>query len=314
MTESGFWVTPFSYIGIIMIVFQTPRKVKSSYNIFKDFDYYLPDIKGLFILLALLVAGALIGNLVSMAFTMIPGGEKYMMLVSYPVMFIPALIYAAGKSKVSRDFDIVRPIPVDRNGFGRIGGFGLAVMCIIVTLAAGFAVDPLSGLLPPTPEWFDKLNEQMLTGTPLLATLVSVSVFAPLFEEWLCRGLVLRGLLSRMKPVWAMVISSAFFALIHMNPWQALPAFLLGMLFAFVYYRTGSLKLTMLMHCTNNTFAALLGQNEAFREMSSYSEILTVWQYVTAIAAGIFIIAVFVMILRRNGSHAAFQEAVGEEQ
>ena len=76
----------------------------------------------------------------------------------------------------------------------------------------------------------------------------------------------------------------------------------LGMLFAYVYYRTGSLKLTMLMHCTNNTFAALLGQNDALREMSSYSEIMTVWQYVTLVSAGVFLTVLFLVILRKNTS------------
>lgn len=279
------------------------RKIRNSYNLLGMFDWYLPDVKGVFILLALLLAGALIGNFVTAALLLLPGGEglsSYSMLIAYPVMFIPAMLYAAGKSRTNHDFDLEKPVAVDGNDFGKLGFPLLAVMVVIVTLAAGFVTDPLSKLLPPTPEWFDNMTEQMLVGTPLWATLLSVSVFAPLFEEWLCRGLVLRGLLQRMKPGWAMAISSLFFALIHLNPWQALPAFVLGMLFAYVYYRTGSLKLTMLMHCTNNTFAALVGQNEKFREMSSYSEIMEPWQYVTLVIAGIFIIAVFILILRKS--------------
>ena len=178
------------------------------------------------------------------------------------------------------------------------------------TIAAGFVTDPLSKLLPPTPEWFDRLNEQMLVGTPLWVTLISVSVFAPLFEEWLCRGLILRGLLKRMRPVWAMAISSLFFAFIHLNPWQALPAFILGMIFACVYYRTGSLKLTMLMHSTNNTFAALLGQNDTLREMSSYSELMSAWQYAVLVAAGIFITVLFLVILWKNTAAGQSQEGL----
>ena len=189
-----------------MGIFTPQRKIKSSYNLLKDFDYYLPDIKGLFILLALLIAGALLGNLVTAGLMLLPGGEglmSYSMLLSYPVMFIPAMLYAASKSKFNRDFDMERPVPVDQDKFG-IGGFlGLAAAVVIVTIAAGFVTDPLSKLLPPTPEWFDRLNEQMLVGTPLWATLLSVSVFAPLFEEWLCRGMILRGLLQRMKPVFS---------------------------------------------------------------------------------------------------------------
>lgn len=287
-----------------MSIFSPKRKVKASYNLMSDFNWYLPDIKGMFILLALLLAGALIANFVTAALMLVPGwaesGGDYMLLISYPIMFIPPLLYASGRSKFNRDFDMTEAVPLDGNNFGKTGFWGLAVMSVIATIAAGIVMDPLSMLLPPTPEWFDKLNEQMLTGTPLWATLLSVSVFAPLFEEWLCRGLVLRGLLRKMKPVWAMIISSLFFAFIHLNPWQALPAFILGMLFAYVYYRTGSLKLTMLMHCTNNTFAALAGQNEAFREMSSYSEFMAAWQYVTLIAAGLFLTALFIAILRKT--------------
>ena len=288
----------------MMNILSPKRKIRSSYNLMSDFDYYIPNIREMFILLIMLLAGALIGNAVIAAITCIPGGKEltgeYTLLLSYPIMFIPAMLYAATRSKFNRDFDVTERVPLDGNNFGKPGLAVLMLMCVIVTVAAGFITDPLSMLLPETPEWFDRLNEQMLTGTPLWATLLSVSVFAPLFEEWLCRGLVLRGLLQRMKPGWAMVISSLFFAVIHLNPWQALPAFVIGMLFAYVYYRTGSLKLTMLMHCTNNTLAALLGQNETFRNMESYSELLGTGQYVALIAASLFIVIVFLDILRKN--------------
>ena len=286
-----------------MNIISPKRKIRKSYALPVDFDYYLPDIKGVFILLLLLLAGALIGNFVVLALTCIPGSEgldSYSMLISYPVMFIPALVYASAKSRYNQGFDMEQPVPVDRNNFGKAGFPALAVSVIIATFAAGFIVDPVSKLLPPTPEWFDRMTEQIMVGTPLWATLLSVSVFAPVLEEWLCRGMILRGLLTRMKPGWAMVISSLFFALIHLNPWQALPAFLLGMLFAYVYYRTGSLKLTMLMHCANNTLAALLGQNEAFREIDSYSEVLPLPLYIAAAAICAVIVAVFLLTLRKT--------------
>lgn len=290
------------------------RSTRRSFDLLSNYTYYLPDIKGVFILLVFLFAGALLGNAVTALFMMIPGAEglgAYSMLISYPIMFIPAMIYASSRSRFNEAFEAGEGIPVDRSDFGRLGFWVLAIMAIIVTLSASFLTDPLLKILPPTPEWFDNLTEQMLVGTPLWATLLSVSVFAPIFEEWLCRGLVLRGLLAHTRPVWAMVISSLFFAIIHLNPWQALPAFILGMLFAYVYYKTGSLKLTMLMHCTNNTFAALVGQNETFREMDSYTEILAGWQYATLLAASLFILVVFILILKRNVP-AASEEITGE--
>ena len=294
----------FSRIIFNSMSMLTPkRKVKTSFASPANFDYYLPDMKGVLILLLFLLAGALLGNAVMYILLLIPGAEglnAYSMLISYPVMFIPAIIYASARSRFNQVFEDGEHVPVDSSRFGRLGGAVLALMSVIVTLAAAFLTDPVMKIMPPTPQWFDDLTEQMLTGTPLWATLLSVSVFAPLFEEWLCRGMVLRGLLRHMKPLWAMVISSLFFALIHMNPWQAVPAFLLGMLFAYVYYRTGSLKLTMLMHCTNNTFAALIGQNETFRQMNSYTEILPLWQYLTLVAASLFLVILFIRIVRKN--------------
>ena len=286
-----------------MNIISPKRKIRKSYALPVDFDYYLPDIKGVFILLLLLLAGALIGNFVVLALTCIPGSEgldSYSMLISYPVMFIPALVYASAKSRYNQGFDMEQPVSVDRNNFGKAGFPALAVSVIIATFAAGFIVDPVSKLLPPTPEWFDRMTEQIMVGTPLWATLLSVSVFAPVLEEWLCRGMILRGLLTRMKPGWAMVISSLFFALIHLNPWQALPAFLLGMLFAYVYYRTGSLKLTMLMHCVNNTFAVIAGQIDSLRDVDFMFQIMDRWQYISLLAASLVIIVLFVDIVWKN--------------
>ena len=114
---------------------------------------------------------------------------------------------------------------------------------------------------------------------PLWATLLSVSVFAPLFEEWLCRGLVLRGLLRKMNPFSAIAVSAVFFAILHMNPWQAIPAFCLGLLFGYTYYKTGSLKLTMLMHCTNNTMAVIFSKIPQFKEAETFMDVLSPWAY-----------------------------------
>jgi hypothetical protein len=108
--------------------------------------------------------------------------------------------------------------------------------------------------------------KSMTTG-PFWSSFLLVAIFAPIFEEWLCRGMVLRGLLTKMKPVWAIVISAAFFALIHANPWQALNAFLIGLMMGYVYYKTGSLILTMIIHFVNNGTAVVLSNIDRFKDM-----------------------------------------------
>ena len=140
------------------------------------------------------------------------------------------------------------------------------------------------------PQWLENQLKAMTSGNFFL-NFICVSLMAPFFEEWLCRGMVLRGLLNYkrkkkdgstatgIKPVWAIFCSAVFFAFIHLNPWQAVPAFILGCLFGYVYYRTGSLKLTMLMHFTNNTFSLIFSNIDKFKDAKTFFDIMSPLEY-----------------------------------
>ena len=220
--------------------------------------------------------------------------KDYGMLVSYPLMFIPAMLYASAKSRLDENF--TPDVPVDSNRFGRLGGFAMAVIVSVATLAAAFLTDITTKLLPPMPAFLEEAMKQLLDA-PLWVTLISVSVFAPFFEEWLCRGMIMRGLLGRMSPFAAITVSAAFFAVIHLNPWQAIPAFILGLLFGLVYYKTGSLKLTMLMHCVNNTMAAIFSRIPDFRDAEAFIDVMNPWTYTGICLCSVAFIAATIVIL-----------------
>ena len=42
----------------------------------------------------------------------------------------------------------------------------------------------------------------------------------------------------------------------------------------YVYYKTGSLKLTMLLHFTNNTFSLVLCNVDALKDMESWRDVM----------------------------------------
>jgi membrane protease YdiL (CAAX protease family) len=186
---------------------------------------------------------------------------------------------------------------LDSNNFGRLGGWKMGLIVSVATMATAFITEPVSTLLPEMPEVLKQALEQVTEG-PLWVSLLSVSVFAPLFEEWLCRGLVLRGLLRKMNPFGAILISAAFFAVLHMNPWQAIPAFVLGVLFGYVYYKTGSLKLTMLMHCVNNTMAVVLSRIPSLSEAETLMEVMSPWAYAGVYAACVVFVAAALVVLK----------------
>lgn len=279
--------------------FQKTRK--RSYDLFSGYQYYIPGIKGTIALILLLLAGTLVGSAFTALFTLFFGADAsntYATLIAYPAMFIPPMIYASWKSRRNELFDT--GYALDSNNFGKAGGWLMAIMASVATLAAGFLMDPINAAMPPMPEYLEKALESLVADSPVWVSLLSVSVLAPVFEEWLCRGMILRGLLQKMHPAWAMLISAFCFAVIHLNPWQAIPAFVLGMLFAYVYYKTGSLKLTMLMHCFNNTFAVICGQIDGVRDIESFSMIMEDWQYISLLACSLILIVIFIDIVWKN--------------
>jgi membrane protease YdiL (CAAX protease family) len=88
--------------------------------------------------------------------------------------------------------------------------------------------------------------------------ILSITIMAPLVEELLFRGAI-QGYLMRIgvKPLFAILASSAIFGIIHMNPAQILFAFAIGLIFGWLYYRTGSLVPGIVGHFINNSIACI---------------------------------------------------------
>jgi len=286
------------------------RKVKS-YDLYSTHAWYVPGVGGMFALLAMFLLGALLSGIV-MAILMVFMSQQaiadYGMIVIYPVQFLPAMIYAANKSHRNALFD--PGYKLSSNHFGTLGVLGAVGITAVLTYATMFAADPLNwGNAVITEKWpwlkkmYDLVMESMktMTGGPLWSSFLVTAVFAPIFEEWLCRGMVLRGLLAggKMKPGWAIVISAIFFAAIHMNPWQALNAFILGMLMGYIYYKTGNLWLTMLVHFLNNGTAVILSNISGLNESDYWIQILDAPLYWTIIAVSVAIIAAGIILLKR---------------
>ena len=90
---------------------------------------------------------------------------------------------------------------------------------------------------------------------------VAVGILAPLAEEVVFRGAILRtlmGIMSKKNHWVAIMISAAIFGVVHANLAQFVNALLMGLLLGWMYYRTKSLVPGILLHWVNNTMAYVL--------------------------------------------------------
>lgn len=271
---------------------------RGSYDLFSTYNYFMPGISDLAWLVILFFVGVFLGILISAGLALGISQDfamTYGLVIVYPVQFIPAMLYASAVSQRNMGFE--PEYPLDNNNFGGRSGLSMALIVSVMAISEAFVIEPVSMLLPEMSEATKMAMEQMLKG-PVWIVLISVSVFAPFFEEWLCRGIILRGLLKKMKPGWAIVISALVFGLIHMNLWQAIPAFIIGVVLGYVYYKTGSLKLTMLMHCVNNTLSVILSRIPGLEDVEFFAEIMSPWTYVPMIIAFAVALACGLLIIR----------------
>ena len=158
---------------------------------------------------------------------------------------------------------------------------------LLFVLGFGYASDFIMSLFP-MPEFMKKIFEEMLSFSVLGFLLVCVA--APLLEEILCRGIFLRSFLENYSSKKAIVWSAIIFALLHMNPWQAIPAFVVGYFMGWLFYKTKSLLPSIVVHFLNNVIAYITAGVVGVD--STYNKLLP-WQTNLALAVLGVLLAVF---------------------
>ena len=268
------------------------------------YDYYQPDIGRCWILVALFVCGALAGGIILALLKLIFPSSAILasQSLTYLLQFCvlaPVIYVEAGRRRQFADIEHNSPVPLDRPAVskGKLLPYILAIA--LVTLALGIVLEPLTSIIP-MPESVKKMFEEIFFGTNLTDAVISTCIFAPVCEEVLCRGIMLRGMAQHISPAKAIIWSSLIFAVIHMNPWQAIPAFVLGCFFGWVYWRTGSLWSTIALHCLNNSTAEALSRlipNMGVDE--GFIDLLPTCQYVLLYAGSLLITAGGIYLLNR---------------
>lgn len=129
-------------------------------------------------------------------------------------------------------------------------GFGLFFLI-------NFLVSPFLGsiFVESNANYYESVNT--MYETPV-ATFFQVAWIAPLFEELIFRGFLLKRELRKGKKWKAICLVAFFFGLLHMSMVQGISAFLAGIVLCGFYARRESVGLTIISHSFYNTLAYVL--------------------------------------------------------
>jgi membrane protease YdiL (CAAX protease family) len=191
---------------------------------------------------------ALIAALVAALLVLVPGAETVAtVLCAFVFVGVPIWImmnrFFPGSSAMFRVMGL-RPLPFPAARLVLFTFAGVGVLLVLAGLSAWiltpFASEMIEDTLTPTGlDW---------PGAIWSEAFIAV-VLAPVGEEILFRGLLYGGLSRKMHALWAMVISSLVFAVSHQYAISGLVfVFLYGLVFCWLYKRTGSLWPGILAH------------------------------------------------------------------
>jgi len=120
-----------------------------------------------------------------------------------------------------------------------------------LVLLAGWANSFVVWLVPMSEEDVALFDAEMSLGG---VSIFFACVAAPVLEEMLFRGVMLRAFLQRYSRTFSILWSAALFGIAHLNVYQLATAIALGIFSGWLYERCRSLWPCILLHAAYNSF------------------------------------------------------------
>jgi sodium transport system permease protein len=227
--------------------------------------------------------------------------------VEYGFFLAPTLAVVLGLGFSARDTLALRLPPLR----------GVIAAVLIGISAWTVAGGLLIRLLPPPESLVRALTKILLLDgkpVPLWVVWLAIGLTPAICEEIYFRGFALSGL--RRFGKWpAVLLSALFFGLAHSSIYRMLPTAFLGLLFAWMVWKTGSVVCSVIAHTLNNGLMATLVSSEGLvRQVGSGSSPYLPWKYTLAGAAVLCIALLLLRSLPEAGEAANGQPAVSGGQ
>jgi len=181
----------------------------------------------------------------------------------------------------------------------------------IIVFMIGFIIlsseiDNIINYFFPMTDFLQDMFETILIKQMFVISIILVGIVPAITEEMFFRGVILNGFTENYSNKKSILINSLLFGIIHLNPWQFVTAFIIGLILAWVYINTKSIILCIYMHFFNNMMSLIaLKYKDVFPIKgfnSSYSEktFQPIWFDIAGIA--ITVLGIF-LLLRAYKKH-----------
>ena len=134
------------------------------------------------------------------------------------------------------------------------GGILLYLLAFPFILSAGQLVEYTTRALNGTPQHQEVITRFLKETSPGIVTsmLFFAALFGPFTEEILFRGFLQPALREAMVAWKAIFLSAFLFAFVHLNVYVFLQIFLLGLVLAYLFEKTGTLLSPIFIHMLHN--------------------------------------------------------------
>jgi membrane protease YdiL (CAAX protease family) len=216
-----------------------------------------PRIKNA-ILLCLLLLGIQLGaGLIFGIFLGLYGLENESMINGIGLIFISLLTFGLviliGYRKSHKSF----------NEVFMFNNVQLNLWIAVIVFMFGFVIlsselDNLLNYVLPMPEFLQDVFNSMLANEYIILSIILVGIIPAFVEEMFFRGVILSGFKENYSQKKAIIVSSLLFGIIHLNPWQFVTAFIIGLISAWICLQTKSILPSIYMHLFNNMLSVLV--------------------------------------------------------
>jgi membrane protease YdiL (CAAX protease family) len=110
-------------------------------------------------------------------------------------------------------------------------------------------------------------STKLIFEKPVWLAILILCVYAPAFEEFIFRGMILSGYSAAMSPVKAAVVTGVLFGMTHGYIVSVAPTALIGVFLALIVIYTGSIFTGLIYHALNNLIAYTMVMDNYFFDL-----------------------------------------------